>query len=177
MSRLVELTGRRYLAARIAHVSGDVAWWVFVVGALLSEVDGYYTPRRYADYDESIFGVGLGQSDAGWTGYEPLTDMASRSAAITVMDTLAVCTAIALAVTVIAAVVEAVTVGRWPAGVATVVTPIVGAAVILGALHYRSGFADGLQLNMLVVFALVLLGVGVREVWSRVWAPRPQRRA
>lgn len=172
---LVELTGKRYLIARVARVIGDAAWWVFVVGALLGEIDGYAAPRRYADYDETLFGVGLGQSDSGWTAYEPLTDMSSRSAAITAMDTIAVCTVIALATAVIAAVVGAVAAGRWPAGIATIVTPIFGAALILTALHYRSGFVDGLQLNMIVVFVLVLIGIAAREVWSRAWAPRAVR--
>lgn len=172
---LVELTGKRYLAARVARVIGDAAWWVFVVGALLGEIDGYYTPRRYADYDESIFGVGLRQGEDGWAAYEPLTDMDSRSAAITAMDTIAVCTVLALAVTVIAAVVGAVVAGRWPAGIATIVTPIFGAALILTALHYRSGFAGGLQLNLIMVLVLVLIGIAAREVWSRAWAPRPVR--
>ena len=82
----------------------------------------------------------------------------------------------ALVVTVIVAVVEAVAVGRWPAGVATILTPVAGAGVILTALYYRSGFAGGPQPSLTVVFVLVLLGVAIRETWSRVWAPRWTRK-
>ncbi|MUM15852.1 hypothetical protein FZI91_22565 [Mycobacterium sp. CBMA271] len=174
---LVEPTSRRYLTARVARVTGDASWWVFVVARLMAEMTSFGLPRRYADYDESIFGIGLGQGDFGWTAYEPLTDQPPSTLAdpfysANVVSSVAVA---ALAVTVIAAVVESVTVGRWPAGVATILTPVVGAGVILTALYYRSGFASELQLNLTVVLVLVLLGVAVREVWSRVWAPRASR--
>ncbi|WP_135453505.1 hypothetical protein [Mycobacterium sp. DL99] len=174
---LVELTGRRYLVARVARVTGDVSWWIFVVARLMTEMTSFGMPRRYADYDESTFGVGLGQSDFGWTAYEPLTDQppSTLTDPFYSANIIATVAAAALAVTVIAAVVEAVAVGRWPAGIATVVTPIFGSALILTALHYRSGFAGELQLNLTAVFVLVLIGVAVREVWSRGFAPRPKR--
>ncbi|WP_158087237.1 hypothetical protein [Mycobacterium aquaticum] len=51
--------------------------------------------------------------------------------------------------------------------------PIVGAAIILSALYERPGFLGGghLDLPPLVVFVLVLVGIAVREVWSRILAP------
>lgn len=177
---LVELTGRRYLVARVARAAGGGAWLVFVVGVLMAEMNSFGLPRRYADYSsESIFGVGLGHSDFGWVGYEPLTDEPPSPVTdfFYSANLVASVAAVALAVTVIAAVVEAVTMGRWPAGIATIVTPVFGAALILTALHYRSGSVDGLQLNLILVFALVLIGVAARELWSRVFAPRPQRGA
>ncbi|WP_235654181.1 hypothetical protein [Mycolicibacterium houstonense] len=151
---------------------GDSAWWAFVVGGLVAETNSFGFPRRYADYrSESIFGVGLGHSDFGWTAYEPLTDRTSSPMLDFFYSVNAVLSiaAAALAATVIAAVVDAVAVGRWPAGVATILAPIAGAGVIVTALHYRSG------MDLTVVFVLVLLGVAIREAWSRVWAPRPQR--
>ncbi|OBB10314.1 hypothetical protein A5761_28020 [Mycolicibacterium setense] len=167
----VELTGKRFTTARVARATGATSWWVFVVARLMAEMNSFGLPRRYADYgSESIFGVGLGHSDSGWTAYEPLTDFFYS---VNLVSSVAV---FSLAVTVIAAVVEAVAVGRWSAGVATILTPIAGAGIILTALYYRSGFADGLQLNLTVVFALVLLGVAIREVWSRAWAPRWTRK-
>lgn len=174
---LVELARGRYLIARVARVTGDVLWWVFVVARLISEMTSFGLPRRYTDYGESIFGVGLGQGDFGWTAYEPLTDQPPSTLAdpFYSANIIATVAAVALAVTVLAAVVEAVAVGRWPAGVATILTPAVGAGVILTALYYRSGFAGELQLNLNVVFVLVLLGVAVREVWSRAWALRASR--
>lgn len=176
----VELGGKRFTTARIARVTAAGAWWVFVVARLMAEMNSFGLPRRYADYSsESIFGVGLGHSDSGWTAYEPLTDQSSSPVtdffySVNLVSSVAV---FSLAVTVIAAVVEAVAVGRWPAGVATILTPVAGAGIILTALYYRSGFAGGLQLNLTMAFVLVLLGVAIREVWSRAWAPRWTRRA
>ncbi|WP_285034588.1 hypothetical protein [Mycolicibacterium sp. lyk4-40-TYG-92] len=180
MSR-VELLGRRFVTARIAQVTGAVSWWVFVVARLMTEMNSAALnsglPRRYADYDGSIFGVGLGHKDFGWTAYEPLTNHppSPLNDVFFVANVIASVAVVALVITAIAAVVEAVSVARWPAGIATILAPITGAAVILTALHYGTGFGSGLQLNLLIVFALVLLGVAIREVWSRVWAPRPTR--
>lgn len=174
----VELTGRRYLVAQVARAAGGGLWWVFVVGVLMAEMNSFALPRRYADYSsESIFGVGLGQSDFGWVGYQPLTDQPQSPVTdfFYSANLVASVAAVALAVTVIAAVVEAVAVGRWPAGVATILTPTFGSALILTALHYRHGME--LQLNVAAVFVLVLIGVAVREVWSRGFAPRSQRGA
>ncbi|WP_323848788.1 hypothetical protein [Mycolicibacterium mucogenicum] len=180
MSR-VELLGRRFVTARIAHVTGAVSWWVFVVARLMTEMNSAALnsglPRRYADYDESIFGVGLGHNDFGWTAYEPLTDHppSPLNDVFFIANVIASVAVVALAITAIAAVVEAITVARWPTGIATILAPITGAAIILSALYYGTGFGGGLKLNLLIVFALVLLGVAIREVWSRVWAPRPTR--
>jgi heme/copper-type cytochrome/quinol oxidase subunit 1 len=179
--RCVELHGRRFVTARIAHVTGAVLWWVFVVARLMAEMNSAAwnsgLPRRYADYDESIFGVGLGHKDFGWTAYEPLTDHppSSLNDGFFIVNVIASVAVAALAITAIAAIVEAISVARWPAGIATILTPITGATIILSALHYGTGFGGGLKLSLLVVFALVLLGVAIREMWSRVWAPRPTR--
>jgi hypothetical protein len=177
----VELRGRRFLTARIAHVTGAASWWVFVVARLMTEMNSaplnFGLPRRYADYDGSIFGIGLGNKDFGWTAYEPLTDHppSALNDGFFIVNVIASVAVAALAITAIAAVVEAVSVARWPAGIATILAPITGAAVILTALYYGTGFGGGLQLNLLIVFALVLLGVAIREVWSRVLVPRPTR--
>ncbi|MFL0289174.1 hypothetical protein ACJH6H_28455 [Mycobacterium sp. SMC-21] len=177
----VELHGRRFVTARIAHVTGAVSWWVFVVARLMTEMNSapmnFGLPRRYADYDESIFGVGLGHKDFGWTAYEPLTGHppSSLNDGFFIMNVLSTVAVVALAITAIAAVVEAISVARWPAGIVTILAPITGAAIILSALHYGTGFGGGLKLSLLVVFALVLVGIAIREVWSRVWAPRPTR--
>lgn len=174
----VELSGRRFVAARVARIVGDSSWWVFVVARLMAEINSFGIPRRYADYDEAIFGVGLGHSDFGWTAYEPLTDRAPSPVTdfFYSVNLVSSVTIVALVVTVIAAVVEAVAVGRWPAGVATILTPVAGAGVILTALYYRSGLAGGPQPSLAAVFVLVLLGVAIRETWSRVWAPHWTRK-
>ena len=177
----VELHGRRFDTARIAHATGAVSWWVFVVARLMTEMNSarlnFGLPRRYADYDDSIFGVGLGHKDFDWTAYEPRTDHppSPLNDVFFLANVMASVAAVALAITAIAAVVEAMSVARWPAGIATILAPIAGAAVMLTALHYGTGFGGGLKLNLLIVFALVLAGVAIREVWSRVWAPRPTR--
>jgi heme/copper-type cytochrome/quinol oxidase subunit 1 len=119
----------------------------------------------------------LGHNDFGWTAYEPLTNHPSSplNDVFFTSNVIASVAVVALAITAIAAVVEAISVARWPAGIATILAPITGAAVILTALYYGTGFGGGLRLNLLIVFALVLLGVAIREVWSRVLAPRPTR--
>lgn len=172
------MTVRRRRTARIAHVTGHVSWWVFVVGLLIVEMETFGLPRRYADYAaaDSLFGTGLGQSDFGWTAYTPLTDGPLIIDSITSANIVATVTVVALAVTVLAAVVDAVAVRRWPAGIGTVLAPVLGAAIILMALQTRSShFGGGLQLNPILVFAVVLVGVAIREVWSRRFAPRLQR--
>ncbi len=140
---------RRYLTARIAHVTGDAAWGVFVVARLMAEMSSYGLPRRYADYSSgSLF-----------------TTVAA--------DTISACVIGALAVVIIAAVVEAIAIGRWPAGMGTIAAPVLGAAVILTALYERAGHPfGGLQLNLVIVFVLVLVGVACRQVWSQAFAPR-----
>lgn len=174
---LVELASGRYLIARVARVTGHVLWWVFVVARLISEMTSFGLPRRYADYDESIFGVGLGQGDSGWAPYVLVTDgpPSGLSDPFYSANIIATVAAVALAVTVLAAVVEAVAVRRWLAGVATILTPVLGAGVILTALYHRSWFAGEVQLNLVAVLVLVLFGVGIREVWSRAWAPLASR--
>lgn len=166
---------RRRLTARVAHVTGDIAWWVFVVGRLMSELafPSFGMPRRYADYDESLFGTGLGNADdEGWSAYVPLTDQPPSMLTDTLVNANVVAASAtgALAVTLIAATTEAVARGRWRTGVGTVVAPLVGAFVILFALYERDGILGGgrLDLPLVGVFVLVLLGVAVREVWSRV---------
>ncbi|OBB88036.1 hypothetical protein A5779_32355 [Mycolicibacterium peregrinum] len=164
----------------VARVVGHVSWWIFVVARLMSELGltmGGGMPRRYADYSaDSIFGSGLGQADYGWTAYEPLTDrppsaLADPFYSANIIVTVSVA---ALAVTVIAALVEAVLGRRWLSGAGTVLAPIIGAAIILTALYERAGFLGGGQLDLppLLVFLLVLLGIATREVWSRALAPR-----
>lgn len=172
---------RRMLAAR---VTGHVSWWVFVVARLMSELGltlGGGLPRRYADYGEgSIFGTGLGHGDFGWTAYEPLTDRppSGLSDPLHAANIIATVSVAALAVTVIAALVEAILGRRWLLGAGTVIAPVTGAAIILTALYERAGYLGGghLDLPVLMVFVLVLLGVATREVWSRVILPRGVRK-
>ncbi|SKG48635.1 Uncharacterised protein [Mycobacteroides abscessus subsp. massiliense] len=160
-----------------------MSWWVFVVARFMSELGltmGGGLPRRYADYGEgSIFGTGLGHGDFGWTAYEPLTDRppSGLSDPFYVANVISTITVAALAVTVIAALVEAILGRRWLLGAGTVIAPVTGAVIILTALYERAGYLGGgrLDLPVLLVFALVLAGVAIREVWSRVILPRGVR--
>ncbi|MGV0773210.1 hypothetical protein [Mycobacterium syngnathidarum] len=174
-----EPSTRRPLTARISRITGHVSWWVFVVARLMSELGltvGGGMPRRYADFTgDSLFGSGLGHDDYGWTAYTPLTDRPPSAPAdpFFTANLIAAVAVIALAVTVVAALVEAVVERRWLVGAGTVLAPILGAAIILTALYERAGFLGGahFDLSPLLVFLLVLLGVAVREVWSRALAP------
>lgn len=172
-----EPTPKRWHIARVAHVSGDVAWWVFVVARLMAEMNTSGLPRRYADYEPpAVFGIGLGHVDAGWTAYTPLTDhpapgLSDRFLSADIMSAWVIG---ALVLVVIAAVVEAGAVGRWPVGAGTIAAPIIGATVVLTALYERTGsFTGGVQPNLVAVFALVLIGIAIRQVWSQAVAPRP----
>lgn len=154
----------RLRRVRVARVVGHVSWWVFVVARLMSDW-GLATggmPRRYADY--------------GWSAYEPLTDRPPSGISEHFFNTNVIATVAvaALAATVIAAVVEAILCRRWLLGAGTVLAPVTGAAIILTALYERAGYLGGGQLHLplLTVFMLVLLGVAVREVWSRGVVPR-----
>lgn len=54
-----EFAGRRFTAAGIARVTGHMSWWAFVVARLMSEMNSFGLPRRYADYSTgSVVGVG-----------------------------------------------------------------------------------------------------------------------
>ncbi|MGC7224588.1 hypothetical protein RBA13_22795, partial [Mycobacteroides abscessus subsp. massiliense] len=126
-----------------------VSWWVFVVARFMSELGltmGGGLPRRYADYGEgSIFGTGLGHGDFGWTAYEPLTDRppSGLSDPLHAANIIATVSVAALAVTVIAALVEAILGRRWLLGAGTVIAPVTGAAIILTALYERAGYLGG----------------------------------
>ncbi|MCV7192651.1 hypothetical protein [Mycolicibacterium brumae] len=160
-------------APRFGRAIGSASWWVFVVAALMSSLYPFGMPRRYADYDDSIFGTGLGSSDFGWTAYTPLTDGSGWLVGDAFYGAnLIVCAGlVALLVTVLAAVVEAIGMRGWPARIMTVLTPVAGATVILVAVRL-TGFGAPIQLNPALAFVVVLIGVAIRELWSRMWAPR-----
>lgn len=140
----------------------------------MNTVDGL--PRWHADYiTDSLFGTGLGRSNYGWTAYTPLTEGSMVSDSFASTNIIATVTAVALGATVIVAAVEAVAADRWPAGIGTILAPVAAAAIILTALHCGSTYCGGLQLNPFLEFVLVLAGVAMREVWSRGFAPHPQR--
>ncbi len=162
MSSPIEVPGRRQRTVRTARVIASASWWVFVVARLLAEVDIGGTgglPRRYADVGGNGPGS-IGQFDIALS-----------------VNAVSIVTVIALAVTVIAAMVEAAGYRRWRSGALTVLAPIIGAAVILIALYERAGHPAGGRwgLPAIAVLALVLLGVAVREGRTRRWAPHPTR--
>ncbi|OHU94627.1 hypothetical protein [Mycobacterium talmoniae] len=131
---------------QVSRALGDVGWWVFIVGLLLGEPSaGAPLPRRYADPAPGGFYIANAVTAAAW---------------------------LALVTVVIAAVVNAVLLRRWWFGVATAAAPILGAAIVLFALHERAGSVGGsLQLGPLPAALLVLVGIAVREVWSRAVVP------
>ncbi|MEZ0363701.1 hypothetical protein ACAG26_08355 [Mycobacterium sp. pUA109] len=132
---------------RVSRVLGHVGWWVFIVGRLLGELPaGAVLPRRYAD-------------PAPADGF-------------CVANVLVAAAWIALVIVVIAAIVDAVLLRRWWFGLATAAAPFLGAVIVLFALHERAGSAGGsLQLGSITTAVLVLLGIAVREVWSRSVVP------
>lgn len=149
---------------------------MFVIARLMADMNSSYgMPRRYADYTSARFTTVFNHADRGWTAYMPLTDHLPTGLhdGFLAADIISACAVGALAVVMIAAVVEAIAVGRWPAGMGTIAAPVIGAAIILTALYERAGNPfGGLHLNPVVVFLLVLIGVALREVCSRGRTPR-----
>lgn len=163
------------MTARSAHVTGDVAWWVFVVARLMVEIDSYGLSGRYGDYSRSLFTTVFDVPGRGWTSYTPQTGRLPPGLHDSVLagDVISACAIGALAVVITTAVIEAIAVGHWRAGIGSIAAPIAGAAVILFALHERTGgFVGGQQLNTFIAFVLVLVGVAIRQVWSQALAPR-----
>lgn len=152
--------GRNSRAVTITRVVGHASWWIFVVTAL-SRVLPESGSRRYADYVEM---------DASFVGGSTISDGFGEQ------NALATAAMIAVAVTVIAGVVEAFLSRKWPAGTLTILTPIVGGALVWVAVEARSGDVwHDVFLRPSLVVAMVLLGVAIREVWSRGFAPGARR--
>ncbi|MCF8611680.1 hypothetical protein L5G28_16160 [Gordonia sp. HY285] len=137
---------------QVAKFTGSSAWWVFVVAQLMAELamPPSGAPVRYSD-----------------ASYTPMTSVSDVTGDLfTTSNTLASISIAALAVTVIAALAHAVIVRRLFACVVIVIAPIVGGALILWTLD--SGVGDSPRLSTFAAFALVLLGVAIREIGSRI---------
>nr|WP_212763414.1 hypothetical protein [Gordonia araii] len=146
----------------VTRVVGHVGWWTFVVACLLVRSPSSGQPRRYADY--------LPVGDSGWTAYVPLTDAVAGMppdgfAANNALTTVAMLAAV---VTVVAAVTEAWLGRDWLTGALTCLTPVIGGFLVAAG---ADGGIGNHRLDWWVVLVLVLVGVAVREVWSRGLAP------
>ncbi|MFT4086476.1 MAG: hypothetical protein QM658_04870 [Gordonia sp. (in: high G+C Gram-positive bacteria)] len=148
---------------RVARGTGHVCWWLFVLSALFAVLSlGPSGPMRYADY----------RPDFGWTAYTPLTDsspaLSAASSNFTAVNFFATLALVAVAITVCAAVAEAVFGRRLWTGVVTVVAPVVG-GLLIAIVH--NGGVGSMYFRIEILFALAVLGVAIREVWSRALAP------
>lgn len=143
---------------------GHVGWWIFVVAQLMSSVPGFGgMPSRY-----------------GWTSYTPLTDAGTGWADSTPFDSgfsdanvLSTVAVVALIVTIVAALGEAISYRRWTfGGLVTVAAPVVGGALVMAGIGAQHGeLWSGVYLRPMLAALIVLLGVAIREVWSRRLAP------
>ncbi|ALG85009.1 hypothetical protein [Gordonia phthalatica] len=149
-------------ATRIARVVGHTAWWLFVVTQVMKDAPAATgLPSRYRAYTPL--------TDAGWTAYTPLT---SSSSDFTDVNALATVSIVAILACVVAAVVEAFVDRRWLTGLFTVAAPIVGGAlVVVGVESQYGGVWSDIWLRPMLAAGLVLLGVAVREIWARGFAP------
>jgi len=137
-----------------ARITGNVAWWVFVVAVL---VNRGLSPQGW---------------DYGWTAYTPLTDGTPRRYADYVpcdptVQLVGAVAWVAFGVEVVAAIVELVIVRRWTA-VVSVVIPFAS----LGLIAYAFGELDRTIIwSPAAVLFLVLVAVAIRQVWMRRFAP------
>lgn len=148
-------------AARITRIVGHATWWLFVVAQVMKDAPAATgLPSRYRAYTPL--------TDAGWTAYTPLTSPGD----FTDVNALATVSIVAILVCVIAATVEAIVARRWLSGALTVLAPIVGATlVVVGVEAQYGGVWNHVWLRPTLAAALVLLGVAVREIWARGFAP------
>ncbi|MEU1210805.1 hypothetical protein [Nocardia sp. NPDC005825] len=133
---------------RFVHVTGHVCWWVFVVATLWP-----------------------GSTDVGWTSYG---DMPRRYADYVPSDgfcTASPIAAVAFLVLIIAAAVEAASVGRLIPGLMTVGTPFV-AAIVIWTVNPSTCGGHG-DSAVFPALPIVLLAIALREVWARAFAPHP----
>ncbi|MEZ5213057.1 hypothetical protein [Gordonia sp. (in: high G+C Gram-positive bacteria)] len=148
---------------RLVRAAGHGAWWLYVVAALFvllsSGRNGSTMPRRYADY--------LSYERPWWSAYASTGDTTVGGAAVPV-SLFTGCVLAAGVIVLAAAVAEAVLGGHWASGVLTVVAPAAGGVLVFVA---SCGGIGNVLLRSELLFALVLAGVAIREIWSRALAP------
>ncbi|MGO3327846.1 hypothetical protein [Gordonia sp. (in: high G+C Gram-positive bacteria)] len=136
---------------QITNLVGRTGWWVFVIAQFTAELampsfGGAYVPL----------------TDAG--DFDGIENSFATSNAFTTVSF------VALFVTVLAAVARAIIVRRLWLGIAVVAAPMVGGSLIIWALdHLAVGSVP--SLSRLAVFAIVLLGVAIREFADRACQP------
>lgn len=144
-----------------ARNTGHVAWWIFVVATLFA---GGVTWLGLQD-DEWF-----SARSSGWMAYTPLTDPPVAIANFTGPQPYEwwtepeVFAAIAFAVVVIAAVVEAVTIRRIGTGLMTIAAPLVALGILIVV---TPRVFTSFELATVPTMCVVLLAVAVREVWAR----------
>ncbi|MFJ6099355.1 hypothetical protein [Williamsia muralis] len=109
---------------------------------------GSYTPYSDGDVFTDFYAFGSSSSDT-WTELELL----SVGAFVLVL---------------IAAVVEAIAVRRVVPGIVTVAAPCVAFGLLLLA---TPGVLDSVEFGTMLTMGVVLVAVGVREIWARRFAP------
>lgn len=155
----------RHRTFTAARNTGHIAWWVFVVATLFAG---------------GVTWLGLGEEapfstrTTGWTSYTPLTDYPVSIANLagpapyewwTEPEVFA---ALAFAVVVLAAAVEAIAVRQLVPGVVTIAAPLVALVILI---FVTPTVFTSFELTKIPTMALVLLAVAVREVWARRFAP------
>ncbi|MFI1918137.1 hypothetical protein [Nocardia sp. NPDC020380] len=145
---------------RITRIVGEVSWWVFVVAVLLGEataagpMTSSLVDRQGCVPGDSVQRLCLSTANSPDT-------LASHA-----MDPYVTA---ALALVVLAALIEAVVAGRLVPGLVTVAAPILAAVMIIDTLHrnwwWQGGFAAAKTL------AIIVAAIAIREVWAHVLAP------
>ncbi|MGW2660793.1 hypothetical protein ACWCW7_07485 [Nocardia tengchongensis] len=146
----------------IARGAGQIAWWVFLIALLLAQATAAAGPATSptvepfdCDRGESVYTICVTTVRHGESWASDVMTPYGRAAFILVL---------------LAAVAEAVAVGRLVPGLITIAVPIVSALIILNTLTRTKWWYDTPDTAQTV--ALIVVAIAIREVWTHILAPR-----
>ena len=159
----------------LARITGHTAWWVFVVATFFAGGITWTGATSSYGYGYFFGATSFAGWSGNWTANTPIqasVAIANFSASASYHDPwteLEVWSLVAFAVVLIAAVVEAIAVRRVVPGIVTVAAPCVAFGLLLLA---TPGVLDSVEFGTMLTMGVVLVAVGVREIWARRFAPR-----
>ena len=163
------------MVRRWARPVGHVGWWTFVVATLYAGGVYWWGSRQ---------GIGAPMMHNGsWSVYVPLTSGAGyedipadtfsfwRATSTDNWHAPSTCALIAFVVVVLAATIEALTARRVGPGIVTVAVPFISLGLFVLA---TPDTFDGIRLKWELAMSITLVGIAIREVWTRFLLPRAE---